>query len=92
MCWTLNRPTHSLVAAPTKLGTVLIYFTDDRSFGSTTRPPGDIGTIWFTYMGAATEVDARYAVPKDIAAQVLHSFLNDKSVMPQVPGLTWEEG
>jgi hypothetical protein len=43
-------------------------------------------------MGAATEVDARYAVPKDIAAQVLHSFLNDKSVMPQVPGLTWEEG
>lgn len=83
----------SIAPVDSKISLNYGYCDGSRSF--TSRDPnntsGDDDTYWFFYNGSASELPQRFAVPEDLAMAAVAQFLERDDVLPQVPGLEWEQ-
>jgi hypothetical protein len=79
-----------LTLAPTRCGVVMVYMTSESSFSSVGELPREGQTVWYVYMGSASEVDARKAVPRNVATLAVEAFMRDSRALPSAPGLAWE--
>ncbi|MDR2566098.1 MAG: hypothetical protein LBC97_08590 [Bifidobacteriaceae bacterium] len=70
---------------------VMLFWSDDVEFYSSVGDlPGARGTVWFSYGGSATEVDARRAVRRNVAVLAVAQFMRDACKLPAVDDLAWE--
>ncbi|MCL2785338.1 MAG: Imm1 family immunity protein [Propionibacteriaceae bacterium] len=84
-----------LHVAPVDYEIILFFQTKDGDQAYTSLDPGkpvnDDDTYWFFFDGSASELPHRYAIAEDLALAAIAQFMADSSVLPGIPGFTWEK-
>jgi|GEM_PF-3791387 len=85
----------SLTVAPVGSGVVLVYATPNSATSQSAVNPDYAGpedaTVWYMYMGSASEMEADRVIPQELAMEAVAQFLADPDTLPQVDGFVWEQ-
>ena len=92
---TLDGMAAALTVAPVDERFILSFELSDGSMSYTSVDPnntdGDDQTYWFWFGGSVSELPQRYSIAEDLAMAAVSQFLADSTVLPEVPGLEWEQ-